>query len=450
MKKCESITSVVADGLCTQCGWCVMACPHHIISQRETPAGYLFPVVDEAKCTHCGVCHRACPGVHNREDGEDVTDPLTGNILAAFCGYATDSAIRERSQSGGITSALLLDRMRSGLTDAALVTRMQRDGSLRPRMTIARTPEDVTDACGSKYCPVRFDDGLTTSLSGCHHITAVGIPCQIRALRNLQRFSTKWRDSCDLTLGLICDRIMTYHAIEQILTKGRMGGGRANYLEYRSKEWLGWPGDIMLESSGGARTYLPAKYRMKLKDVFTPPRCRICHYKQNTLADVSLGDAHGLSRDKRGCSVVYARTPRGLDALQAAQAAGAIVLESVPIKEAMRYQKMDMKQRDWLVYCAAWKALGWRIPEWSEPFEGEGNRTKRSSIRKHTAMLSRAKVIATQTSAQSALSEARRQLFRQQLYECLSWNLLRKSALLKWLRLLVRAIRLRFGVVKSH
>jgi len=41
----KTIQPVVEEGLCTQCGWCVMLCPEAAIVQRETPVGYLLPQI---------------------------------------------------------------------------------------------------------------------------------------------------------------------------------------------------------------------------------------------------------------------------------------------------------------------------------------------------------------------------------------------------------------------
>jgi len=111
----RTIGSVVEDGLCAQCGWCVVSCPTAAITQRETPAGHLLPGINKEKCILCGTCHRNCSGWHLEEGIIDTrSDLLPGPILASFVGHATDTEIRSKAQSGGIVSAILCHQMESG------------------------------------------------------------------------------------------------------------------------------------------------------------------------------------------------------------------------------------------------------------------------------------------------------------------------------------------------
>ncbi len=96
---------------CTRCGDCTLACPTHIITDRE--AGY--PIIDfaEGECTFCGDCVTACKsGALVRHEGElpwAIRAAIGEDCLARqgiecrVCGEqcATD-AIRFPLQGGGI------------------------------------------------------------------------------------------------------------------------------------------------------------------------------------------------------------------------------------------------------------------------------------------------------------------------------------------------------------
>src|SRR5690606_8382981 len=86
--------------------------------------------------------------------GREPDDPLLGNYEACYVGHSMDDKIRYDSSSGGMITQILLYLLEEGLIDGALVTRMNPERPLEPEPFIARTPEDIIEARGSKYCPV--------------------------------------------------------------------------------------------------------------------------------------------------------------------------------------------------------------------------------------------------------------------------------------------------------
>ena len=336
----KTIEWVVEAGLCTQCGWCVPNCPTQAIVQRETPSGFLFPRVQADKCTLCGLCDRICSGWHIEKQIQDQkSDPFKGPVLGAFCGYATDPAVRSNSQSGGVVSALLCYQLESGCIDGALVSRMPRDGSLRPFASLTRNSDEVLSAAGSKYCPVHLGTELRRDMKNTESITVVGTSCQIQTIRNAQVHLKERQKNIRLTIGLFCDRILSRLTIDQLCEKAGCAPADVTDFHYRSKARRGWPGEVRIEEKTGQEHFLAAEERIRTKDAFTPARCRVCFDKMNVLADIAVGDAYGLRTDKQGYSVILARTERGKDALEAAQSAGVLVLEPVESEAVFRVRE---------------------------------------------------------------------------------------------------------------
>ncbi|MGZ6969967.1 MAG: 4Fe-4S dicluster domain-containing protein, partial [Acidimicrobiia bacterium] len=71
---------VVTSGLCTGCAGCVIACPHDVLSYKDTEGVYKpFQIEDfggPADCSHgdkgCTSCTRACPRFRAWEPEVDV------------------------------------------------------------------------------------------------------------------------------------------------------------------------------------------------------------------------------------------------------------------------------------------------------------------------------------------------------------------------------------------
>ena len=427
-RKKQTIEWVVEGGLCTQCGWCVPNCPTQAIVQCETPSGYLFPRVEADKCTLCGLCDSICSGWHLAAGIRDQkNDSFKGPVLGAFCGYATDSEVRSRSQSGGIVSALLCYQLESGCIDRALVSRMPRDGSLRPFASFARTSDQVLSAGGSKYCPIHFGSELRWDMKNSESISIVGTSCQIQTIRNAQARLKEKQRRVWLTIGLFCDRILSHLAIDQLCEKAGCAMADVADFHYRSKERRGWPGEVRIEEKSGQEHFLPAQERIRTKDTFTPARCRVCFDKMNVLADIAVGDAYGLRTDKRGYSVILARTEKGADALEAAENAGLIVLEPVESEAVFRGQKIAAKRQDWAIYTAAWAGLGRTAPHFHLSSHNSPRSKSARALKQKKGELLRAERLAIQPTRDLALKEARRQLAMQRLSGWFSWRRLRRQ-----------------------
>ncbi|MBM3387691.1 MAG: 4Fe-4S dicluster domain-containing protein [Betaproteobacteria bacterium] len=46
---------------CTGCGWCVAACPPHVLSLQQQGWRKRAVLHDSAACTGCRLCERRCP-----------------------------------------------------------------------------------------------------------------------------------------------------------------------------------------------------------------------------------------------------------------------------------------------------------------------------------------------------------------------------------------------------
>jgi coenzyme F420 hydrogenase subunit beta len=358
-----NIEQVVRDGLCCSCGTCQAACPNDAIAMRETAAGLLEPSVQPDRCTHCGRCMAVCPGVRPvfAEGGAGV-DPFAGSVEMAWSGNTTDAHALATSQSGGLVTAILLRALAGGTIDKAAVTRFDPDHPLRPETLITDCTEQIRQAQGSKYCPVAANTTLREVASGTARAAFVGLPCQIQGLNRLREIWPKLRTNVAFTLGLFCDRTLSYGATDVLLRRAGVRREDVAELQYRSKKWRGAPGDVRVVTRAGREVHVPREYRMGCKVFFTPLRCRLCHDKFNALADLSLGDAWGVDVNRQGCSVVLQRSAVGGQLLKDATHDGAIALEPVPVADVLSGQSADRRRSNWQAAYRACRVFGWATP----------------------------------------------------------------------------------------
>lgn len=364
-----NIAHVAALRLCTSCGACSGVCPVYAIHFEETTGGYLLPTVDEKVCTLCGLCASVCPGIHFGASlrAKMPHDPFTGNALGAFVGTAVDRQLFANSQSGGIVSALLLHALDTGQITGAATVSMEAGTPPRPVVHIARDKQELLRAQKSKYCPVPLLHFLSDLKNLDGPIAVVGISCQLQGLWNVLDKKTALRSKIAFTIGLVCDRVLTYAATDYLFAAVDANGRSAPMmLHFRDKGLQsGYPGDVHIFAADGTSVVLPAAARMRIKDYFTPARCRLCFDKMNVFADITVGDPHGLPDvDRRhGESMLVARTETGQGLVQSAQKGNAINIRQVGYEQVLSGQGVTTKKEQWRAYAEAWEKTGRICPD---------------------------------------------------------------------------------------
>ncbi len=360
----RNVEAVAKQHLCLCCGTCTAVCPENAISMVETINGLLIPEVNGSTCNGCGLCLKVCPGTH-LEKGllSPQTDPFKGNCIDAYCGQAVNKDILQNGQSGGVVTALLEHLLDSGLVDNALVTQMPQDGSLRPKCVVTCNRDIIRKSQASKYCPAPVGAIAQKAIAqNGEKLAVVGISCQIHGLANAQ---AHLGGPTPLRIGLVCDRMLTFGAIDFLVDKAGVNREDVASFQFRSKKFNGWPGDACVCMKDGEELCVANKHRGSIKDIYTPLRCRLCFDKMNVLSDIVVGDAWGLRKGKEGFSSVIVRTDKGRDALLSAQKAGAIELEIVNAEAIFKGQAAEKKRPDWTVFTTIWQKLGSPVPDFN-------------------------------------------------------------------------------------
>jgi coenzyme F420 hydrogenase subunit beta len=283
-----------------------------------------------------------------------------------------DDSVYQRSQSGGAVTALLLALMQEGRIGGAVTVVMAAGTPPRPAGLIGRNRDDLLAAQGSKYCPVPILSTLKVLEGEGKPVALVCLGCHVHGLRNILERNPDLGKKVGPVIGLICDRVMASSAIDYLVWRSGINHREKSTLEYRSKKWRGYPGDVRVVGETDKESFLPDKERKRIKDFFTPARCRLCFDKMNVLSDVTVGDPWGIDDfDKaRGESVIIARTQSGLQAVKAATRTGYLDLREIPYEDVLRGQGIDRKRKEFEAYCREWASMDRPLPEQSESVLG--------------------------------------------------------------------------------
>lgn len=366
----HSIAAVAASRLCCSCGACAWACPQNAITYVETVGGYLLPKLDPGVCTECGICLSICPGAGllPAVAARLPADPFAGIACQAYVGRAIDERLYANSQSGGIVSALLAHALDSG-TIGGVIAAVMVEGT--PPRTVARLVKNASalhDTQKSKYCPVPLLSILSEVEKQDRPVAFVGVGCQLHGLHNLCEQLPRLKGKIAFTIGLICDRTMTYAATDYLLKRTHTSAKDSKLLHFRDKACGGYPGSVHVVCSGGVSVCLPPSARMAIKDHFTPARCRLCFDKMNVLADITAGDPWGISGVDRigGESLAVIRTDLGRHLFHSALDRRAVTARPIDYQQALLGQGIEHKRIDWRGYVDAWSELAFPLPSFCD------------------------------------------------------------------------------------
>ena len=283
-----------------------------------TAAPPIGPAAARDLCTDCGIsrtadakrCGRACQFIkpdYPRLEAEvhgRAREPERGDEL--FFGphrrmlRASLKQPRAGAQWTGIATTLAERLLRTDRVDAVLTVRPADDDRWRPQPVLITDPADVASARGMRmgYAPLLAL--LEPALAAGHRrLAIIGIPCQVYALRALERelgFERLY------VIGTPCSDNTTTERFHEFLALLSGAPETISYLEFRADY------HVELRFDDGARQEIPfLKLPIsKLPPDFFPLTCRTCVDYTNVLADITVGYMGGegeqwlLVRNERG------------------------------------------------------------------------------------------------------------------------------------------------------
>jgi coenzyme F420 hydrogenase subunit beta len=306
---------VVTSGLCTGCAGCVVACPHDVLGYNDDEGVYKpFHLEEELgpdNCIHgekgCTSCTRACPRFRSweseidthlfgRQRTVDEVDGISKDIILA---RAADPKVHELGQDGGLVSAILIWALEHGYIDAALVSYLEGDGtSWKAIPGVARTPEEVLAAAGSRYTYSANTMAYAEAVEGgAEKLALVGMSCQssVPPVMTVRKAGKPARRFV-LNIGLLCSKTFD-DAIFEELFEAKYGLRKQDMVKMNIK------GVFQIWMKDGSY------HEVNLKEchAWTREGCKTCPDFAAEHADISTGGI-GESND---WTLTIVRTPLG-------------------------------------------------------------------------------------------------------------------------------------------
>ena len=309
---------VIKPDICCRCGTCEAFCPR-IEHVENKPALVNYDPL-------CGLCFTYCPRTfldmgamesklfgRTRKENEAL-----GIYSKAVSAKAAGVA---QAQDGGVATALLVEALRSGMIDCAIVT--DKDGEWRTMTRLATSADEIVSAAGTKYTINNSVLAVKDALEkGFKKIGFVGTPCQIQGLRKVKLLDEPYQfgqDKIALLVGLFCMENFDYDLLMKGLVKGKFGLEAKDVARFEIKKGM----FRVIDKTGKAH-----EVKIEETDEFTFPGCGPCFDFSSELADVSVGSVGSAD----GWSTVLTRTKAGEELYSAAIAAGAVQEKAVSEK----------------------------------------------------------------------------------------------------------------------
>ncbi|MDD9821569.1 MAG: Coenzyme F420 hydrogenase/dehydrogenase, beta subunit C-terminal domain [Gammaproteobacteria bacterium] len=360
----ERMNAISEQGLCIGCGLCQAVAGRDKIRIMKTASGDERPVVVDAEALDDATVDKiyaVCPGLHveglpqRQLTRATAVDKIWGPHLRIARAWAGDARTRFEGSTAGVLTALAQFILDDNRADFILHVKASTAEPTFGERHLSFTVADVLEGAGSRYGPAAPLADVDAVLARGQRFAFIGKPCDIAALRNLARFDARVDKLVKYFLTPVCGGYMPPAALDKFLARKNIARADITAMRYRGR---GCPGPTRVETMDAAGG---AAHEFDYLDVWgddasgwqLPFRCKICPDGIGEAADIAAADTwHGGSptpeevKTDPGVNAVIARTAAGAELLNAAAAAGAVVIErESATHELCAYQPHQVRKK---------------------------------------------------------------------------------------------------------
>jgi coenzyme F420 hydrogenase subunit beta len=330
------------------------------------------PSFDSSECAGCTSCLSICPGYEVDAALAAGPHPKTteadhefGGAVEIWEGYAADPEIRYSASSGGALSALSLYCLEREGMRFVLHTAKDDERPWQNRTVESRSRAEILARTGSRYSPASPCDSLQVIEQSDGPCVFIGKPCDTAAAFKMREERPALDKNLGLVLAFFCAGTPSSRGSLDLVKSMDVDHNEVRDLRYRGE---GWPGRFKILSDGGSEKSLSYADSWGSLTRYRPQRCHLCPDGLGRVADISCGDAWDKFEENgdKGRSLIVVRTPRGLEILRRAIAAGYIEGTPTDASQVLAAQPNLLARRHEIFgRLFAMKLLGVPIPRFT-------------------------------------------------------------------------------------
>ena len=354
----DRLYAIVEHGLCLGCGLCQSVAGPDNITVTKVKNGAERPVV-VGTLDHPTVdrIYDVCPGVRidgmpaENIDGNTIIDPVWGPVRRMVHGWAGDPTVRHVASTGGVLSALAQFLLTSGRVDFILHAKASTTEPSFGTPHLSFTVDDVMIGAGSRYGPTAVLINVRDVLDRGQPFAFIGKPCDIAALRNYGRHDARVAELVKYYLTPVCGGFMQPAGMDAFMQRNDIDKSAVTAIRYRG---YGNPGPTRFEMGESAlELHYLDMWGEDESQWHLSMRCKLCPDGIGEAADIAASDTWVGGAPNRvdsetdlGVNGIIARSAAGMELLEAAIAAGAIVTgDEITPDEMTAYQPHQMRKK---------------------------------------------------------------------------------------------------------
>lgn len=338
-----SIETIVDAGCCIGCGACAVKCENGLKISFDDFGKYHADVLQHLNEESQRQALAVCPFSDESKDEDQIGrllfdgalhDGRIGFFRSLYAGYVVEGAIREKATSGGIITWLLTELLATNKIDGVIhVKNAESDESgCLFEYAISRNASSVLAGAKSRYYPVEASKVLRYVRENPGRYAFVGIPCFVKAVRNLMLNEPVFAESIKYCIGIVCGHLKSKAFADCFGWQAGITPGTLEEIDFRVKRTTGTAADYAVHLKGDGlnisrrtQEFLGSNWG---HNFFRYEACDSCDDVLAETADIAVGDAWlpEYERDPKGTSIVVVRSKELAELISAASKDGRLHL----------------------------------------------------------------------------------------------------------------------------
>lgn len=280
-------------------------------------------------------------------------DDAIGYYLKTYVGYAISDGFRDRGSSGGMVSWVISQLFSSDKIDAVIHVKESSEQGLMYSYQVSRSIGEMEKGAKSKYYPIELSGVLEYVRTHDERFAIVGVPCFIKAVRQLETVNVTVASRIQYHIGLVCGHLKsTFFALSEAWEAG-IPPQDVTLVDFRYKLPGCAASDYAIKAEGvveGEKTevIVPTRELSTTNWGYGYFKYNACEYCDDVLAetaDITCGDAWlpGYDADSGGTNVVVVRSQEMLDIIDSKM--DEVHLEEVPPEVIAQSQRSGLRHR---------------------------------------------------------------------------------------------------------